>query len=146
MADLLSNSDVAMATGAYGDYFDTVKKPITIYKEPTKTIVSVSSPSLYGYRQTSNKTNVTYTPNSGIYYAMIIEGNRQENIAIPQTNQKMESDEIIFKVQEDTKDYLLDGKTEKIDYKGKSYDTVTQDKVSSFLDYTLYRFKARLVK
>jgi hypothetical protein len=140
MANLLSSSEIDNITGAFGDVFDTFRKDIVVYKEPKKTVSDVNLNFLYGYGSPSQKTNYTYTPVSGVYPALVsrkrsTKANTDiENISYPRNR-------IMIKVESEARNFIKDGKTEKIAIDDKSYNIADGDIQVNFLSKIYYVFE-----
>jgi hypothetical protein len=139
MASLLTNQNITTLTGVLADHFDTFARTITIHKEPLKVVSSINSNDSYaGYGESSNRVNFTYVPQSQSFQAIVIYKNEQSN-EVTQFGSFPEG-VIKIKVKKDARDYILNGKTEKINVDGKSFNTVTEDKVQNYLGLEFYIF------
>ncbi len=139
MANLLSSENVAAFTGVLGDHFDTFSRSITIHKEPKKILSSINSNNSYaGYGETSNQAVFTYVPQSQSFQAIISYKNEQAS-EVTQIG-SFPLGMIKIKVQEAAADYIKNGKTEKIEVDGKSFNAVTEDKVQHYLGLQYYMF------
>ena len=58
MPSLLTDIEIANATGVLGDLFDTFSRPIVVFKEPKKVINQVATNSLPGYGEAAIKQNI----------------------------------------------------------------------------------------
>lgn len=135
---------MAALTGSYGNFFDSLKKRIVIYKDPIKTAVNAASQSLYGYDSVSNETNYVYTPVSGIFSGIISNSDsvgRDEGIN--DANVTVNPSTLQLKVEKDARDFITTDKTEKIEIQGRSFNVVGGDKRLSFLskDYFIFNLQ-----
>lgn len=145
MANLLSNSDISFFTGAYNDWFDTFKVALVVFKEPVKTISSLSSAPMYGYGDGANEENFTYTAVSGVYYAVRDDAGTLPAGRINEIENQLAADESFIKVPLDARDFIMNGaKNEKAVIEGKNYNIVSEDRLHNFLSYNLYKFKIKL--
>ncbi len=139
MASLLTNQSITSLTGVLADHFDTFARTITVHKEPLKVISSINSNNSYaGYGETSNQVNFSYVPQSQSFSAMVIYNNQQSS-EVTQVGSFPEG-VIKIKVKKDARDYILGSKVEKIDVDGKSFNTITEDKVQNYLGLEFYIF------
>jgi hypothetical protein len=137
MSSLISGSSASELTGVLGDHFDTFQRTIVVHKEPIKRVVQVNSSSSYaGYGETSNQTNFTYTPQNSSFPAIVIYGLKQTEI-FSQVG-SFPAGTIKIKVKEDAANYINEGKTEKIEVDGKSFNAVTADKMQNYLGLKFY--------
>ena len=149
MASLLSAADKTYFTGAFGDFVDTFidLSTIVVFKEPIKTIASSSVRPLYGYGNASVEDNFTYTVVSGSFGALLTYPSRQiDGGFVNEIENRLATDELFLEVKQNARDYILNGKTEKIVADDKSYTIVNEDLIINYLTYTLYGFKAKLIK
>tara|TARA_R100000995_G_scaffold80657_1_gene52643 strand:+ start:31 stop:474 length:444 start_codon:yes stop_codon:yes gene_type:complete len=139
MASLLTSNDISGFTGVLEDHFDTFSKNITIHKEPIKEISSVSATNYVGYNDSSNTSNFTLIPVSGIYPAIVNYFNDQESEAIPELGGISVGKGVVrIKVKDDAKDFIKKGKTERIDIDEDSFNTITDEKVQNYLGSKYY--------
>ena len=71
MPSLVSDTEKAELQVIFADIFDTFKRSITVHKEPVKTFSSVDINFIFGYGESSQSENVTYTPQSQSFFATI---------------------------------------------------------------------------
>ena len=139
MADLLSSTDKASFQNSVLDLFDTFSRDIIIHKEPLKKVTqsAPSTPVLPGYKNTSSPTNIEYVPQNATHKAMISYSNsKTENE--PQAGITIPRGKIAIKVKSTTKDYINNGKTEKIVVDDKSFKLASTDLVKDHFGLKLY--------
>jgi hypothetical protein len=141
MASLLSSTEIAGITGIFGDIFDTFKRDVVIYKEPKKVISQINTENIFGYGEPSNAVNYTYTPQSGTYSAKIryIERSSDDPYVV-QLGSDIETSIVRLKVRDDARQYINQGKTEKIEFDGKSFKVRGNEIIKNFLGSELYVF------
>jgi len=149
MANLISSEEIAGLTGIYGDFFDTFKEPIYIYKEPTRTISSINTSQLFGYGEVTNIANYEYTTNSGIFDGIIkyakntpdaFEGAEEFGLSLP-------ADQAEMTVEKDAKDFIITGgKVEKVVIGEQTYKIISDFFEAGFLTKDYYSFELKLVK
>ena len=139
MASLLTSNDISGFTGVLEDHFDTFSKNIIIHKEPIKQIDNVAATNYAGYNESSNATNFTFVPVSGIYPAIVNYFNDQESEAIPELGGISVGKGVVrIKVKDDAKDFIKKGKTERIDIDEDSFNAITDEKVQNYLGSKYY--------
>ena len=140
MATVLSDADKESFKSSIIDLFETFSRDIVIHKEPKKVIdqVNPARPVLPGYKHDSNPSNVTYIPRSKIFKAMIRYNNKQDVETDNFAGTKIPTGMVAIKVQDDAKDYINKGSTEKIVLDGKSFKVASSDAVKDHFGYQLY--------
>ena len=148
MASLLTDADKLSFKNSIIDLFDTFSRDIIIHKEPKKIVsqVNPSSPPLPGYGNDSNPTNITYQPESKTFKAMIRYSDKQSVETDDFIGTKIPTGMVGIKVQEDARDYINKGGTEKIELDGKSFKLGTSDSVKDHFGYKLYVYFIEEIK
>lgn len=139
MASLLTATEKTNLSNIFTDIFDTFKRTITVHKEPTKTIATINQSALFGYSDSSNVVNYSYESVSSSFDATIryIEAGRDDSFA-GDLNSYIEGTLVRIKVQKAARDYIEDGRTEKITFDDRSFKVIGNDTVKKFLDSTFY--------
>ena len=140
MADLLSPQDKLFFQSSLTDLFDTFARDIVIHKEPKKVIKSGSVNLLPGYGESSKPENITYTPVNSTHKAMISYKKKQSTEADSNVGVITPGGEVKIKVQQAARDYIMDGKTEKISFDGKSFNLISRDAVQEYWGMKMYVF------
>ena len=138
MASLISSGEKAALSGVFDDVFDTFSRNIVVYKEPVKTVASINESNIFGYGDSSNQVNYSYTAQSGTYPATIQYSDQQEEKYSSDAGGPIPKGGVRIKVKTACKNYIENGKTEKIEFDGKSWDVTTTDAVKRFLDSEFY--------
>ena len=147
MADLISNSERAALGSMFNDIFDTFKRYIVIHKEPKKIIKQISTSQIFGYGDYSEAVNYTYVPVSGVYPAIIKYTDKQTANFVEEINSQISIGTASIKVQRDCRDFISEGKTEKIEFDGKAFNVISDDAVKSFLNASeFYLFQLEVTK
>lgn len=146
MPSLISDTEKNNLTGIFGDIFDTFKRTIVIHKEPKRVIDSISTSSLFGYGDPASSINYTFVPQSGVYSATIRYNIDQSVERLGDIPQYIEDGSVYIKVQKNAKDYIKNGKTEKITFDNKSFKVASEDANKSFLDAEFYVFRLESTK
>lgn len=142
MAGYLTDSHIKAFTGALMTHFSTFKKQVIFHKEPTKTI-SVSNTSnspIFGYGNTSQPTtSFSYTPVSGVYDCQVSITLDQKANELEEVKNLVGKGRIRIKVEKNCRDFIEDGrKTERIEFAGQSYNSITFDGIQDYLGLKYY--------
>jgi hypothetical protein len=146
MANLLSQSQISSFTGIFGDHFDTFAdhNEIVVFKEPIKNIVFATPNTSPGYPNYNNENlsenQVTYTPVSGVYNAIVRHKKNNKFEFLPETRAVFFDGDIAIKVKQDARDYILQGRTENITINGRKYTISSDEWVQNFLGLKYYYF------
>ena len=141
MANLLSTTEITNITGAFGDVFDTFKREIVIYKTPQQTAVDVSTSFLYGYDDYSSKpTNYTLTPVSGVFSGVFYGSSYQADVLLGETKTYIPDNQYYIKVERDCRNYINNGRNQRIDVDSKPYKLIGSEKQVNFLTAKYYVF------
>lgn len=138
MASLISDTEKATLTGVFGDVFDTFKRDIVVYKEPIKVVATINESNLFGYGDSSNQVNYTYTVQSGVYQAVIKYQDQQNEKYLSDLNGPIQNGEVRIKVKKDCRDFIENGKTERIEFDSKAWNVTSSDSLKKFLDSEYY--------
>ena len=140
---IISASTKSAFSSVVQELYDDLKTEIVVHKEPIKQFTSITNNPLYGYGGESEQSNITYTPVSGIFNARVrfdnpISANptnvtRELNVRIPKGGAVIQTDS-------ETKDYILNGKTERIDIHGKSFNVISDWSLHDYLGLKFYYF------
>lgn len=140
MADLLSEEDKAFFRSSILDLFDTFKREIIIHKEPRRVIVNSNEDLLPGYGESSKPDNIDYVPVSQTFDAMISYAKEQGIDEANELGVIIPSGKVAIKVKQETRDYIMNGKTERIELDNKSFNLVSRDTVRYLFGLKLYVF------
>lgn len=146
MPSLLSALDISSFTGDFQDLFDTFKREILIYKEPKKVIQNINMNSYHGYGEAAQKTNFTYVPVFEAHKAVVSYKDKQEAEEMGGIGLMYFAGDVRIKVDEDTKNFIRNGKTEKITIDGKDFNLLTEDSIKNFFGLKLYVFHLQQTK
>lgn len=137
---LLSAAQRLSFIGLAEKHLPTFWEPITIYKEPLKTISSNSVNQYPGYNYSSVETNIQLTPVYQTFSGLIIKMANKTPQELYEVNKRIWKGDCKLKVQEDASNYILNGKTEKIIADGKTWDVVSGPATQNFLELKYYYF------
>tara|TARA_R100000808_G_C2152931_1_gene162725 strand:+ start:2947 stop:3381 length:435 start_codon:yes stop_codon:yes gene_type:complete len=138
MANLISTTEANSFKKVLEDHFDTFKRSITIHKEPVRVISQTNNQPFAGYGESSEEENVSYVPQSKSFEGLITYDNKQKEIASEIGT--YQTGVVRIKVKENAAQYIKNGKTERIEVDGKSFNTITDDKVQNYLGSIFYIF------
>jgi hypothetical protein len=137
---LITDADKKYFVAAIDDLFETFKREILIHKEPQKIVKQVNADLYAGYGDTSNPANVEYVPISKSFYAMIAYQDKQKSDTDADVGFQYSKGIVRIRVKEDARNYILNGKTLKIDIDGKAFNLITDDSVKNYFDTQYYVF------
>jgi len=140
MASLVSATEIDSFTGDFQNLFDTFKRSITVHKAPKRIIKQINTDFLHGYGEPADQVNYTYSPVSQDFDCMVLYKDRQDADEMENVNLTYFAGDVRVKVDEETKDYIKDGKTEKITIDGKDFQLMTEESVKYFFGIKLYVF------
>ena len=146
MASLVSSGEKAALSGVFDDVFDTFKRDVTIYKESVKILSSVSEANIFGYGDDSNQLNYTYTAETGVYPALIKYADEQTENYNSNLGAGISNGDVRIKVKKDCRDFINQGKTEKIEFDDKTWNVASEDSVRRFLDSEFFVFYLKRTK
>ena len=146
MPSLVSQTEIDVFTGDFQNLFDTFKRPIIVWKEPKKTFTTIENNVYVGYGAESVKTNVSYTPQSGVFQAMIRYTDKQKAEYLEPLQIMELAGDCRIKVEQPARDYIIRGKTEKIVIDGKSFNVQTDEAVKYFFGVRLYVFHLKATR
>lgn len=147
MADLLTSTERQNISGIVDDVFDTFKRPIVIYKEPIKTINDVNLDFMFGYDAETQSTNYSYTQHTGAYYATIkymksTDGDYPSELL----NSDLENQVARIKVNKTTRDFIENGRNEKVTFDNKSFEFISNETPKIFLGNTYYYYFTKEIR
>ena len=141
MASLVSQDEIDVFTGDFGNLFDTFKRSITIHKAPKKVLKNINTDFLYGYGNPAEQANYEYVHVSKDFECMVSYKDQQDSDELSEISElRYFAGDVRIKVNEDTKDYIKTGKTEKIVIDGKDFQIMTEESVKYFFGIKLYVF------
>ncbi len=144
---LLSSTEIAGLTGIYNQLFDTFKQEIIIIKEPIRSVVNAGSSDLWKYGDTSNESNYTYTPVSGIYYGLVDVDLKPKEVFLSDMEQKAQTEMLSLQVQQSCRDYIENGvKVQSIFIKNHYYELISEDIHDPFLSLDIYQYRLKMMK
>lgn len=146
MPSLITTQERDNLTGILGDVFDTFKRGVVVYKEPTKKVAVIDDSFIFGYGEPSNAINYDYIVVSGAFDATIKYNTNQNLEYHGDINASLSEGEVRIKVKEDCKNFIESGKTERVVFDGASFNIISDYSVKSFLDSTFYTYYLERIK
>ena len=143
MASLISDQEVENISGIFNDIFDTFKREVVVYKEPVKIIQQINLENIFGYGEPSNQTNYEYTP---VYSTVdaIVRYSYNHHFAEIDQSVRFPAGDASIKVNKAGRDYIKVGKTEKIEFDGKTFNVDGEEVVARFLNNEYFIFNLKL--
>lgn len=145
MPSLITATERSNLTGIFNDIFDTFQRAIFIYKEPLKVPNPNARPESFAFGFGENQTEdaYTYIERTGVYpatirYAMSASDNTFKRL--PDTNVWIPEGGCSIKVKKECRDFINDGKTEKIIVDEKTYFLNSEERKQMFLDSEFWVF------
>lgn len=141
MANLLSPSEITSIRQAFNDIHQTFSRPLIVYKEPLKTLVAANPTNfVYGFGETQGENQYTYTQVSGVYPCTVRYG--PQNLELNSEISSYVADgEVLVKVQEDCKNFIEVGKTEKLILDSRTFILKGEASNTTFLPSGMYLFR-----
>ena len=146
MPSLVSSDEINSFTGDFQNLFDTFKRTLTVHKTPKRVIQQINTDFLHGYGEPADQVNYTYVPVSQDFDAMVLYKDRQDSDEMDNVGLTYFAGDVRIKVDEETKDYIKIGKTEKIVIDGKPFQFMTEESVKYFFGIKLYVFHLQFTK
>jgi hypothetical protein len=87
-----------------------------------------------------SEDQVTYTPVSGVYNAIVRHKKNNKFEFLPETRAVFFDGDIAIKVKQDARDYILQGRTENITINNRKYTVSSDEWVQNFLGLKYYYF------
>ncbi len=138
MPSLISDLEKAELALVFKDIFDTFKRKIVVHKEPIRVVGSTSNKPIAGYGQDSEESNVSFVPQKKEFDATITYSQQQTEVSTQVGTYDIGT--VRIKVEADAATYIKNGKTERIEVDGKSFNKITDDKVQDFLGTRYFIF------
>lgn len=144
--NLVTGSVKNTFTGIFANHFDTfsANTTITIFKEPIKEVIYTNNDNVYaGYGTNQLTESYNYIPVSGIFPAIEVVSKMENDLFSTQTKIRNPEKETLVKVKPDAKEYMDNGRTDKIVLNGKTYNDISLERVQNFfgLKYYYYNLK-----
>ena len=151
MDSLLNSNQINDFTVIFGSHFQTFASGsnnfISVIKAPIQVINATNPNALAGYpTDTFNITDITYQPITGVFPAIIIYPHNLQANQFGQLKFDIDENQVVIKVMQDAKDYILIDGLERIIIDDQTYNAQRTFKVQSFLGLKYYYFKLTITK
>ncbi len=140
MPSLISSTERANLTGNFNDIFDTFKRSIVIYREPIKVPRVTTEEPLFGYGDSQTEQQYDYIPQSGVFDATIRYPSRQPVEVMSDPRTSLSEGQVSIKVKRECRDYIKEGKVDKIVVDERSFILNDDERKSTFLDSEFFIF------
>ena len=135
---LLTQSQIDLFSGKFGNHFSTFCRSFIINKTPKKVVTSTTSTFYPGYGQSSNESQITYVPVSGIYSGIISYNTNQTQENLYEARSSISKGEVRLKVQKDAYDFIKNGKNENFIVDGMTFNSIADESLQVFCGLTYY--------
>jgi len=152
LSNLLTSSDATMLSGIFANHFPLFSFDsnnfITVVKQPIQTINNPNENVLPGYgADVLNVTDITYAPPvTGVFPAIIIYPHTLNSSQFGQLKFEIDDNQVIIKVQNDAKDFMIRDLTQRIIIDEQFYNMELTYSVQSYLGLKYYYFKLTSTK
>jgi hypothetical protein len=148
MPSLISTTEKTVLTGIFGDIFDTFARDIVVYKEPIKTAIPVNPGNfVYGFGEEQGQDSFTYTEVTGVFPAVVRYGTQPQDVTQnADINAYIADGEVSIKVRKNCRDFINNGKTEKIVFDDRTFFLDSDEKKQTFLSSEFFIFKLKATK
>lgn len=145
---LISEDELNQFKEAYTSFFETFRQPIKVHKVSEIVVADVNLDQVFGYGEDANRANYTYEHENKEFCGLVVYPSRgDQNLGvINEMAATIPEGEVRIKVQEDCKNYIQAGKTEKIEVKNKNYTLISTEAEVNNLITGYYIFKLREIK
>ena len=147
MANLLSSAEVVEIREIFNDIHETFSRQLIVYKEPLKSLNSPTSSInfVYGFGDSQGQDKYTYSEVTGVYPCTVRYG--PQNLALnSELNSYIADGEVVIKVQENCKNFIESGKTEKLMLDNRTFILEGEASNTTFLPSGIYLFKLSATK
>lgn len=149
--NFLSDNEKRIMSSLLDDTFNTFKRDIVVWKDPTKsyTVSQATASAGFGFGDSQIPDEFTYTPSSGVFQAVIryVNPNRAgKGVVFQDTNFILPIDQVRLKVDHACKEFIENGKTEKISFDERDFFIVSVPQENNFWDteYYIYLLKPKV--
>ena len=144
MSNLLSMAELSTFVSGIRDHFETFSSlhTVVVIKEPKKVIINNNDNVYPGYEMSSNLSEISFVPISGTFNAMVFSSNKGfENLDMPSIPTELQNVDKVIKVNQEAKDYIEQGQTERIIVDNlETYIQKSQGVAKNYGNVTYYYF------
>ena len=149
---LITLEQQSQLSGIFAEHFPLFSTQssnfVTIVKTPVQTINNINANVLAGYGSDNmNLSDISYLPPvTGTYPAIIIYPKQLDTTQFGQLKFAIDENQVMIKIEEDAKNFILNDKTERIIIDGQAYNPELTFKVQSFLGLKYFYFRLTSTK
>ena len=136
----LNSSQIELFSGTFARHFPSFAREFTVFKEPKKIITSTTANYYAGYGQSSNESQITYVPISGIYSGIISYNTNQTQENLYEARSAISKGEVRLKVQKDAYDFIKNGKNENFIVDGNTYNVISDEAIQNYVGLQYFYF------
>jgi len=136
----IDQSSIDRFANTYDEFFDFFCRPIVIHKEPIQVINQIQQTNMYGYNAQSNDVNYSYIPVTGQFMARISYQKNQTEDFAPDIRVNLPQGKVSIIVKEEAKNFISNGKTIKIEFDNKTFNSISTYAVRKYLSKTYYQY------
>lgn len=150
--NLIPQRDIDNATGIYRSFFYDMSigrnSYVTVYKEPIQIINNPTNDNvLPGYNSDAINSDITYQAVSGIYPCVPIYPYKNINSdKLMQLKFVLDANQVVIKVLQDARDFIVNGKNEKVIVDNLPYTILMDYQVQNFWGDRYYYFKLNAIQ
>lgn len=155
---LISDSEKAKIKSVYKEFFDAFKEDITVHRRGKLKTVDVNLSQVFGYEEHetalsehgySDTPNFSYVLTNSVFKGLVIypSNTGQKNTSdfdyVEEVKANLSEGEVVIKVEENCKKYLIDAPVERVDIGAKSYKLASKDVQVNRILTEYYFFKLK---
>ncbi len=148
MSSFLSSSQLSHLTGVFSRHFSTfgtgINNNFILIKEPIKSInVGINDSNILpGYNNDDfNQVDISYIVNSGQYPCIPIYPSNLNEKQFTELKFSLSDNQVMLKVEESTKNQIIQGKNEYVILNDQHYDIGPDFKIQNYFGLKYYYFK-----
>lgn len=147
MPSFLNGEQIARLTGTFQNHFETfssgINNFVTLYKEPIQVISNPNDVNVYGYnnQDVNSNASITYQEVSKTFPAMILHGKDIKSQPAINLAAGFTLSDLFIKVDEENKDFIMNGKNERALINGLVYDINPDYTTQNYFGVKFYYFK-----
>lgn len=140
----LTASDTAYITGIFhsGHWETFSHQNLVVHRKPKEVISNVSGSYYYGYsRDHSNKSNITYIPQSSIFPCILRhKTDKQEDKFMPESMARIIDGDARIKILQDAKNYIEAEEVQGLQIDDQYFDLNSEPFMQNFLGLKYYYY------
>ena len=136
----LNSSQIELFSGIASRHFPSFAREFIVFKTPKKVVTSTTSTFYPGYGQSSNESQITYIPISGIYSGIISYNTNQTQNNLYEARSSISKGEVRLKVEKNAYDFIKNGKNENFIVDGMTFNLIADEYIQSYLGLQYFYF------